>query len=116
MSLYKANLKMHNKKRRTYPSLACNFNKAYENMPALSSSEHNVCVCVCVCVCVYSLKAYSFYVHGFLSSFVFFTKILYVIYNIYIFLSSSFYNFSLLKVLIILLFFYFFLLLGCSYC
>ena len=76
MFLYKTNLKMHNKKRRTYPSLACMFNKAYVNMLVLFSSEHNVCVCVCV----YSLKAYSYYVHSFISSFVFFS-IFYLFYN-----------------------------------
>jgi len=45
MSLYKTNLKMYNKKRQTYPSLACMSNKAYENMLVLFFSKHTVCVC-----------------------------------------------------------------------
>lgn len=67
---------MHTKKRWTYPSLACMFNKAYVNMPVLFFSEHKVCVCVCM----YSLKASSYYVHSFPSSFVFFS-IFYLFYN-----------------------------------
>ena len=66
---------MHNKKRWTYPSLACNLNKAYGNMLVLFSNEHIVCVCVCVCVCTASrltATMFMFFPPSLLSIFTFF--------------------------------------------